>query len=112
MFEYLRKNLETDRKKHFKPYTFKLNSNLSNLIRNKLLLDCELFRNDFRISGTDSKIYSDFSSDQKAKYPKALDDIEQEKNRIKGEVDADKNIYGFTINAPYTTNQDIWEKIQ
>ena len=27
-------------------------------------------------------------------------------------MDADKNFYGFTINMGYTTNKDVWERVQ
>ena len=112
LYDYIRGNLETERRKHFKPYTFKINTNISNVIRNKILYSCETFKMDYRISGGDSTLYSENAYDAKGRYAKALEELEQEKNRIKGEIDADKLLYGFTINVPYTSDKDIWERIQ
>ncbi len=37
--------------------------------------------------------------------------LEDEKNAIKNVVDSDKNLFGFTMNFMYTTNEEVWEKI-
>lgn len=67
---------------------------------------------DHRLTGGDSRIYSGVSHEQKNKFPSAIDQLEKEKNKIKAEVDADKLFYGFTINVPYTSDRDLWERIQ
>jgi hypothetical protein len=40
LYKSLRASLESDRKKHFHPYTFKINENISDLVRSKLIMDC------------------------------------------------------------------------
>lgn len=72
--------MESDRKKHFTPYTMKINPNVSNAVRNKILLECETFKNDFRLSGAESTLYDEVSHEQKSQYPRALAKLEDAKN--------------------------------
>lgn len=48
----IRNNLEKDRISHFKPYTFKINDRITNIIYNRILPLCETFKVDFRVTGS------------------------------------------------------------
>ena len=39
--------------------------------------------------------------------------MENRKKKLVDSVDAeDDNFYGFTLNVPFTTEKDLWEKVQ
>lgn len=54
-----------------------MNPNVANVIRNKILFSCETFKNDHRLSGGDSRLYTEHFPEQRQKYTKALEELEQ-----------------------------------
>jgi hypothetical protein len=60
------------------------------------------------MSGKDSKLYEGAQM-----YYNGLRQLEEQKNNITNTVlDSDKNLFGFPINFTYTTEEEIWEKIE
>jgi hypothetical protein len=66
---------------------------------------------DFRLTGQDSPLYLDYER-KKAKYAEALEKLEEDRSKIKDSVDSDKQLFGFTLNMPFTTIKDIWDRVQ
>jgi hypothetical protein len=106
--QYIRDHLEGERRSHFRPYTFKLNARLSNIANNRLLPLCETFRLDHRTSAADSPLYSERS---RANFDDAVAKIQEERDKLKNEVPTEKNLFGFTLNATFTTLPEVLEKI-
>jgi coiled-coil and C2 domain-containing protein 2A len=57
--KYIRECLEKERRNHFKPYTFKINDRITNIILNRLMPLCEAFKVDNRVMGGESRLYSE-----------------------------------------------------
>lgn len=106
--QYIRDHLEAERRSHFRPYTFKLNARLSNIANNRLLPLCETFRLDHRTSAADSPLYSERA---RAHFDEAVAKIQEERDKLKNEVPTEKNLFGFTLNATFTTLPEVLEKI-
>lgn len=91
-----------------RPYTFRMNNNISDLIRNEMLIELETLSNDFRLTGNDSKFYS---AKQKSEWPSILEELERLKGKVKNSIEENKEFYGFPLHFTFTTVEDIWEKV-
>jgi hypothetical protein len=105
IYDFICENFRTQRRGLTKPYTFRLNQQISNMVRDQMLLELENLVSDYRLTGTESKFYSDR---QKSSWPNILEELERLKIKIKDEIDTDRSFFGFPLNMPFTTLQDVW----
>lgn len=40
-----------------------------------------------------------------------LDELERMKSQVKDQIDPDRVFLGFPLNMPFTTVQDVWERV-
>lgn len=72
------------------------------------MMNLEIIKSEYRLTGFDSPLYSE---QQKNRWSSVWDNIENTKSSIKNKVDTDRRIYGFPVNATFTTLEDIWSQI-
>jgi hypothetical protein len=78
------------------------------MINNHLLSICEQFKADHRTLGAESTLYDDRT---KSVFDEVVAKIQEERDRIKTDIPPEKNFYGFTLNATFTTLPDLLEKV-
>lgn len=71
---------------------------------NRLLPLCETFKLDNRVLGADSKLYGERS---RANFEESVAKIQEERDKIKNELPHEKNLFGFTLQATFTTREEI-----
>lgn len=70
---------------------------------------CEAFKVDNRTLGNESKFYGERS---RANFEDSVGKIQEERDKIKTELPHEKNLFGFTLQATYTTKEEILEKVR
>ena len=108
IYNYVKTMMETDRKKLLRPHTFRVNIDLSNFVRQKMLMEMEIIKSEYRLTGSDSPLYSE---KQRTGWGDAWFTLEKLKDSLKNKVDTDRRLFGFPLNMPFTTLDDVWEEV-
>jgi hypothetical protein len=64
---------------------------------------------DNRVIGNDSKLYTERA---RGNFEESVAKIQEERDKIKTELPHEKNLFGFTLQATFTTKEEVLEKVR